>query len=97
MISKRELRTLKWQLLLVGGLFMGCIVLAILMAIFHNLKYSRDHAASWLLLSSPIGNALEFTDGLRKAVTYRVLAPAMLMFWAAFSVAWREPAHARRR
>ena len=36
MISKRELRTLKWQLLLVGGLFMGCIVLAILMAANRN-------------------------------------------------------------
>ena len=36
MISNRELRTLKWQLLLTGGLFLGCIVLAILIAANRN-------------------------------------------------------------
>lgn len=63
-------------------------------AIIHNLNFSRDHAASWLLWSAPVSDRFSFTEGLRKAVTYRILLPLLVALFLLFTVVWRDPWHA---
>ena len=59
--------------------------------IFYNLRFSRDHAAAWTLAVAPIADRLAFTDGLRKAVLYRILLPVAVALAIVLAVAWREP------
>jgi hypothetical protein len=63
-------------------------------AIIHNLNFSRDHAASWLLWSAPINDRVAFAEGMRKAVTYRILFPLLLALLFIFAVLWRDVWHA---
>jgi hypothetical protein len=62
--------------------------------IIHNLNFSRDHAASWLLWSAPIADRVAFAEGMRKAVTYRILFPLLIILLIIFSLAWRDFWHA---
>ena len=63
-------------------------------AIIHNLNFSRDHAASWLLWSAPVSDRVAFAEGMRKAVTYRILFPLLVALLFVFTTAWRDPLHA---
>jgi hypothetical protein len=63
-------------------------------AIIHNLNFSRDHAASWLLWSAPVADRFAFTEGLRKAVTYKILLPLVVALFVVFALVWRDPLHA---
>ncbi|HEY0377803.1 MAG TPA: hypothetical protein VGC87_12830 [Pyrinomonadaceae bacterium] len=63
-------------------------------AIIHNLNFSRDHAASWLLWSAPVADCFAFTEGLRKAVTYKILLPLVVALFVVFALVWRDPLHA---
>lgn len=63
-------------------------------AIIHNLNFSRDHAASWLLWSAPIADRVAFAEGMRKAVTYRILFPLLVALFVIFAVVWRDVWHA---
>ena len=63
-------------------------------AIIHNLNFSRDHAASWLLWSAPVADRVAFAEGMRKAVTYRILLPLLLALFVIFTVVWRDVWHA---
>ena len=63
-------------------------------AIIHNLNFSRDHAASWLLWSTPVADRFAFTEGLRKAVTYRIMLPLVLALLLVFAFVWGDFWHA---
>jgi hypothetical protein len=63
-------------------------------AIIHNLNFSRDHAASWLLRCAPVADRFAFTEGLRKAVTYKILLPLVVALFLVFALVWRDPLHA---
>lgn len=63
-------------------------------AIIHNLNFSRDYAASWLLWSSPVADRFAFAEGLRKAVTYKILLPPLVALFVLFALVWRDPLHA---
>ncbi len=63
-------------------------------AVIHNLNFSRDHAASWLLWSAPVGDCFRFTEGLRKAVTYRIMLPLLFALLVVFAFVWRDFWHA---
>jgi hypothetical protein len=63
-------------------------------AIMHNLNFSRDHAASWLLWSAPVADRYGFAEGMRKAVTYRILFPLLLVLLIIFALVWRDIWHA---
>ncbi|MCR4414610.1 MAG: hypothetical protein NUV77_19510 [Thermoguttaceae bacterium] len=59
--------------------------------ILYNLNFSRDHQASWVLLSAPIGDRVAFAEGMRKAVTYGVVLPVLVGLGIVFAVCWRDP------
>jgi hypothetical protein len=63
-------------------------------AIIHNLNFSRDHGASWLLWSAPVRDRVAFAEGMRKAVTYRILFPLLVALLIIFSLVWRDIWHA---
>lgn len=62
--------------------------------IIHNLNFSRDYGASWLLWSAPIGDRVAFAEGMRKAVTYKILFPLLAALLILFAIVWRDPLHA---
>lgn len=62
--------------------------------IIHNLNFSRDYAASWLLWSAPISDRVAFAEGMRKAVTYKILFPLLVALLILFTIVWRDPVHA---
>jgi hypothetical protein len=59
--------------------------------ILYNLNFSRDHQASWVLLSAPIGDRIAFAEGMRKAVTYGVVLPVLVALGVVFAICWRHP------
>ncbi len=63
-------------------------------AVIHNLNFSRDHAASWVLWSAPVGDRFSFTEGMRKAVTYRIMLPLLVALLVVFTFVWRDFWHA---
>lgn len=63
-------------------------------SIIHNLNFSRDHAASWLLWSAPVSDRVAFAEGMRKAVTYKILFPLLIALLVVFTIAWRDFWHA---
>jgi hypothetical protein len=63
-------------------------------SIIHNLNFSRDYAASWLLWSAPVSDRIAFAEGMRKAVTYRILLPLLVALLIVFAIVWRDPWHA---
>jgi hypothetical protein len=63
-------------------------------ALLHNLRFSRDHAASWVLATAPGARPAEFGEGMRKAIQWAFLAPTMLVLSIGLGVLWRDPAHA---
>jgi hypothetical protein len=62
--------------------------------IIHNLNFSRDYAASWLLWSAPVADRVAFAEGMRKAVTYKVLLPLLVALLIVFAIVWHDPWHA---
>lgn len=62
--------------------------------IIHNLNFSRDYAASWLLWSAPVADRVAFAEGMRKAVTYRIMLPLLVALLFIFAVVWRDVWHA---
>jgi hypothetical protein len=62
--------------------------------IIHNLNFSREHAASWLLWTAPVTDRVAFAEGMRKAVTYKVLVPVLVALLVMFSIVWRDALHA---
>jgi hypothetical protein len=63
-------------------------------AIIHNLNFSRDHTASWLLWSAPVSDRFAFAEGMRKAVTYRILLPVLVSLLLVFTILWGDVLHA---
>lgn len=63
-------------------------------AVLHNLNFSRDHAASWVLWSAPVTDRFSFTEGLRKAVAYRIMLPLIVALLFVFAFVWRDFWHA---
>jgi hypothetical protein len=63
-------------------------------AIIHNLNFSRDHGASWLLWAAPVRDRVAFAEGMRKAVTYRILFPVLFVLLITYALAWRNVWHA---
>jgi hypothetical protein len=61
--------------------------------IVHNLHFSRDYLASWTLRSAPIADRPAFAEGLRKAVTYRILLPVLIALLTVFLLTWGNPLH----
>jgi hypothetical protein len=62
--------------------------------IINNLNFSRDHNASWLLWSAPVRDRVAFAEGMRKAVTYRILLPVIVALLLVFTIIWRDVWHA---
>ncbi|HUQ32250.1 MAG TPA: hypothetical protein VM095_09020 [Pyrinomonadaceae bacterium] len=62
--------------------------------IINNLSFSRDHQASWLLWTAPVRDRVAFAEGMRKAVTYRILLPVIVAFLLVFTIIWRDFLHA---
>jgi hypothetical protein len=61
--------------------------------IINNLNFSRDHNASWLLWSAPVRDRVAFAEGMRKAVTYRILLPLLVALLLVFTIIWRDFLH----
>jgi hypothetical protein len=59
--------------------------------IMNNMNFSRDHTSSWVLWSSPIRERGAVAEGVRKAITYRILLPVLICMWAVFAWLWRDP------
>jgi len=71
---------------------LACIYLLALPmpTIVHNLQFSRDHAAAWVLASAPLSDGAALAEGLRRAVTYRVLLPMLLVLGVVFVFQWGD-------
>ena len=59
--------------------------------VFHHLNASRDHAAAWVLRSAPLADRFAFTEGIRKAVTFRFAVPLLLLLSVVFVIVWGDP------
>ncbi|HEX8920733.1 MAG TPA: hypothetical protein VF766_04615 [Pyrinomonadaceae bacterium] len=84
-------RDLKTSVLPIAALYLLAYPLP---TIIHNLNFSRDHAAAWLLWSAPVADRVAFAEGMRKAVTYRILMPLLVLLLIIFSLLWRDVWHA---
>lgn len=75
---------------------LACIyLLAIpLPQLMHNLNFSKDFQASWLLSVSPITDSAAWGAGLRKAVTFHFMAPLLLFLFLVFLLVWGDIPHA---
>ncbi len=62
--------------------------------IMHNLNFSKDHQASWVLQIAPIANRAAFVGGLRKAVLCHFMVPMLLFLFVVLTTIWRQPIHA---
>ena len=60
----------------------------------HNLAYSRDHRAAWLLHAAPLASPARFRDGVRSAVLYTFFLPVMALFFLVLCWTWGDPLHA---
>jgi hypothetical protein len=59
--------------------------------ILHALQFSKDHQAGWLLRTSPVDDRAAWLEGMRLAVTWRIILP-MLALWAlVLAYVWRDP------
>ncbi len=67
------------------------VVLAV-PSILHNMRFGRDHAASWLLRTAP--SAARHGESARLAACWTIILPAFLVVWAGFSIGWGSPGHA---
>lgn len=79
-----------------GLLAVACLYLLALPlpVVIYNFNFSSAHAASWLLDASPLARSAAFRDGLRKAATYRIFVPALLLLTILFAWLWRDLGHA---
>jgi len=59
--------------------------------IVHNLCFSREHQAVWLLLGAPLEDPAAVARGVCKAVLLLVMAPACLLFGLVAALAWQDP------
>jgi hypothetical protein len=59
--------------------------------VFHSLSHSRWHEAAWVLTTAPVQDRVAFAEGMRKAVVWRLLLPALAAMTAVFALAWRSP------
>lgn len=76
-----------------SALSLACIYLLAtpIPTIVNNLNFSREHAASWLLWSSPVADRAAFAEGMRKAYTYHILCPILAVLLVVFAIVWRNP------
>ena len=58
--------------------------------VIYSLQFSRDHAATWILASAPVDDWGAFVDGLRRAVSIRVMLPVLLALGVLFAVKWQS-------
>lgn len=63
-------------------------------ALLHNLRFSRDHEASWLLRTAPLRSLGPVAAGIRKALLVGFFAPVLAGVFVALALAWRQPLHA---
>lgn len=79
-----------------GVLSIACLYLLAfpVPTILYNLNFSRDAAAAWVLRTAPISDRVAFAEGLRQAVTVRILWPALLAVTVVFACVWRDVPHA---
>jgi hypothetical protein len=59
--------------------------------VVHNLAFSRDHPASWLLVAAPLEQPAGVARGVCKAVMALVVAPLCVLLGAVMTVAWADP------
>ena len=62
--------------------------------LMHNLNFSKDFQASWLLSVSPIADSVAWASGLRKAITFHFMVPLLLFFFVVLVWTWRDLPHA---
>jgi hypothetical protein len=62
--------------------------------LLHNLNFSRDHLAAWVLQTAPLRDRAGLREGLRKAVTWRFLLPVWLVQTLLFAFTWPSLPHA---
>lgn len=79
------------RILSLAALYLAAVPLPTLM---HNLNYTRDYAASWLLEAAPLRDRWALVEGMRKAVLCRLMAPLFVLYFVIFAVQWRNPLHA---
>ena len=58
--------------------------------IMHHMAFSREYPAAWLLAASPIADRVAFAEGMRKAASYRIVAPALVAISIVLAVCWRS-------
>lgn len=77
-------------------LSIACLYLLVfpLPTIAYNLNFSRDHSAAWLLRSAPLADGAGFAEGIRKAISYRLLLPLLLVLFVVYGLVWRDLGHA---
>ncbi|MFN0055639.1 MAG: hypothetical protein ACKV0T_26115 [Planctomycetales bacterium] len=60
-------------------------------ALLHNLRFSEDFAASWILGTAPVGDAVGFVGGMRKAMFVHFILPVTLLMLGLLGWLWRDP------
>ncbi len=60
-------------------------------SLFQNVLFSRDAEASRLLALAPIKRGADLARGVRKALLWRILAPATVVLFVAYAGLWRAP------
>ena len=79
-----------------GILSIACLLLPamLLPTLMHNLRFSRDHDARWMLAAAPVRDPSALVEGLRKALMWRLLAPVFAALLLIFAVVWKSLPHA---
>jgi hypothetical protein len=67
---------------------------ASLPALFHNLRFSQEHPAAWVLEVAPLADRIRFVRGQMKALLIHFLIPAAAIMLVLFCWLWRNPLHA---
>jgi hypothetical protein len=78
--------------------FPALAIVALLVAtvpvILHNLQYSRDYQASWILQMAPLDRRSHFAGGVARAFLVRLYLPLMILYCILLAIVWRNPLHA---
>jgi hypothetical protein len=65
-----------------------------IVATLRNLRYSRAHAAAWVLETAPIADRCDLARGMKNAVVRAVLVPLSICLALALAWLWKDPVHA---
>jgi hypothetical protein len=60
-------------------------------SLLHQMRFSSDHEASWVLGTAPIDQPAAFARGLCKALWIRFVVPLCAMAFVLFVWIWRDP------